>query len=281
MKKVLITGCSSGFGRLLVTAFLENDYKVFATMRDASARSDIFKAETLKYGEKIKILNLDVTSQKDLQNISKYLEENENSELDCLINNAGFGVYGALEDMSQQQIQQQIEINVTGLMNTTKEMLKFLRPSCGHIINIASVLGYMTLPLTSLYCASKYAVEGFSEALYYELNPYGIKVSIVEPGAFKTDFKQNMIWGATSDHAASPYFQRSQNYKKITEKFSNSGDPRIVVTAIVKAAMSSSPPLHIRCGTDAKLVYLAKSLVPAPIFRAFCRQVFAYFFNKK
>jgi short-subunit dehydrogenase len=102
MKKVLITGCSSGFGRLLVTAFLENDYKVFATMRDASARSDIFKAETLKYGEKIKILNLDVTSQKDLQNISKYLEENENSELDCLINNAGFGVYGALSRFSSK-----------------------------------------------------------------------------------------------------------------------------------------------------------------------------------
>lgn len=281
LKKVLITGCSSGFGRLLVTAFLENNYKVFATMRNAQARSELFAIEIAKYGERLKILSLDVTSREDLQQISQYLVDKESSELDCLINNAGFGAYGALEDLSQEQIQTQINTNVTGLISTTKELLKFLRPRRGHIINFSSVLGYFPLPMTSLYCGSKYAIEGFSESLYYELAPLGVRVSIVEPGAFNTGFKQNLIWGENSAHEASTYFFQTQNYKKLTESLSKSNDPKVVVEAIIKAANSERPPLRIRCGTDAKLAYLAKSLVPAPIFRWINLRAFSHLFNKK
>jgi short-subunit dehydrogenase len=281
LKKVLITGCSSGFGRLLVTAFLENNYKVFATLRNASARTELFAAEISKFGDRLKILNFDVTSQDDLQEVSRYLEESENSELDCLINNAGFGVYGALEDLSQEQIQKQIDINVTGLILTTKELLKFLRPRHGHIINFSSVLGYCSLPMTSLYCGSKYAIEGFSESLYYELAPLGVAVSIVEPGAFKTEFKQNLIWGEKSAQKDSPYFLQTQNYKNFTEGALSAGDPKLVVDAIIKAAHAKRPPLRIRCGTDAKFVYLAKSLVPAPLFRWANLYAFSLFLNKK
>ncbi len=277
MKKVLITGCSSGFGRLLVGAFLEKGYKVFATMRNAKAREDLFVEEISKYGERLKILNFDVTSREDLKALSKYLETNENSELDCLVNNAGFGAYGALEDLSSDQIHAQFNINVAGLILTTREMLKFLRPSRGHIINISSVLGFSVLPLTSLYCASKFAVEGFSEALSYELDSFGVKVTIVEPGGFNTDFKDNLMWPEASQNKNSLYFKQSQNYQKLTRKFSTN-DPKVVVRAIVKVAGQSSPPLRIRCGTDAIFVYLAKSLVPAPIYRWISRQVFRYLF---
>lgn len=280
MKKVLITGCSSGFGRLLVSAFLEKGYKVLATLRNAPTRQHLFKEEIEKYGAQLKILNFDVTSADDLQMIEKYIVQNENSQLDCLVNNAGFGVYGALEDLGVEQIQQQMNINVIGLILTTRSMLKFLRPQHGHIINFSSVLGFSVLPLTSLYCASKYAVEAFSEALYYELAPFGVKVTLIEPGAFQTGFKDNMIWGELSGSERSPYFQQSQNYKKLTGRFSKLRDPRSVVIAVAKLANKSSPPLRIRCGTDANFVYLAKSLVPAPIFRWVNRLAFALMFQK-
>ncbi len=281
-KIVLITGCSSGFGRLLVNAFLEKGWKVIATMRNAAERAGLFQAETTKYGAKLVILNFDVTSQKDLDLIVKHIQEKESEQLDCLINNAGFGVFSSLEDASPEQIQSQFAINVTGLILATRALLPYLRNSKGHIMNFSSVLGFSVLPLTSLYCSSKYAIEGFTESLYYELAPHGVRVSIVEPGAFSTDFKANVVYGEHSNSQSSPYFQQSQNYKKYTEDFiKKSGDPEVVVAAVLKAADSKNPPLRIRCGRDAAFVYLAKSLAPGPLFRGLNRAFFGMTINKK
>ncbi len=281
-KKVLITGCSSGFGRLLVNAFLEKGWKVLATMRNADSRRSLFQDELEKFGDKLAIFNLDVTSERDLEDMVLHIQKFENAKLDCLINNAGYGVFSSLEDASRTQIQKQIDINVTGLILTTRAFLPFLRNSKGYILNFSSVLGFTVLPLTSLYCSSKYAVEGFTESLYYELFPHGVRVSIVEPGAFSTDFKANVVYGEKSQRTDSPYFQQSQNYKKYTQDFfSKSGNPRVVVEAIVRAVACKRPPLRIRCGKDAALVYLAKSLAPAPLYRSLNRAFFAMTINKK
>lgn len=281
-KKVLITGCSSGFGRLLVTAFLEKGWSVIATMRNSQSRLEIFHEEVQKFGQKLKIFNFDVTSESDLQSLIRHFKESENSELDCLINNAGYGVFSALEDASSKQIRDQIDINITGLVLATRGLLPFLRNSKGHILNFSSVLGYSTLPLTSLYCATKYAVEGFSESLYFELAAHGVRVSIVEPGAFSTDFKDNVIYGERSDSQDSPYYKQSQNYKNYTNKFAkNSGDPRVVIRKVMAAVASDKPPLRIRCGRDAAAVYLAKRLVPEPFFRLLNRLFFGMTINKK
>ncbi len=251
-------------------------------MRNAAERAGLFQAEATKYGEKLVILNFDVTSQKDLDLIVKHIQEKEGEQLDCLINNAGFGVFSSLEDASPEQIQSQFAINVTGLILTTRALLPYLRNSKGHILNFSSVLGFSVLPLTSLYCSSKYAIEGFTESLYYELVPHGVRVSIVEPGAFSTDFKANVVYGERSNSQSSPYFQQSQNYKKYTEDFiKKSGDPEVVVAAVLKAAESKRPPLRIRCGKDAAFVYLAKSLAPAPLFRGLNRAFFGMTINKK
>ncbi len=276
MKKiVLITGCSSGFGRLLVTSFLEKGWSVIATMRNVPAREKIFNSEKQKFGDTLQILNFDVTSDADLKSIVQYLTQN--GGLDCLINNAGYGVFSALEDASEKQISDQIDINVTGLILTTRALLPFLRHSKGHVINFSSVLGFSTLPLTSLYCGTKYAVEGFSESLYFELLPHKVRLSIVEPGAFATEFKDNVIYGELSESKDSPYFWQSENYKNYTKDFlKNQGDPRVVVSAVMKAVDAANPPLRIRCGKDARMVYLAKSLVPAPFFRLLSR----FFFEK-
>ncbi len=281
-KKVLVTGCSSGFGRLLVQAFLAKGWKVLATMRNAEARKGLFQKDFEKYGEKLVILNLDVTSESDIASVAKYIQEKEAGELDCLVNNAGFGVFSSLEDASPKQIQNQLNINVTGLILTTKALLPFLRSSKGHIFNFSSVLGFSVLPLTSLYCSSKYAVEGFTESLYYELEPHGVRVSIVEPGAFATDFKANVIYGEKSEFESSPYYKQTQNYKKYTEDFlKRAGKPPVVVDAVMKAVEQKNPPLRIRCGKDAALVYLAKSLAPAPVFRSLNRLFFGMTINKK
>ncbi len=280
-KSVLITGCSSGFGKLLVTAFLDKNWRVIATMRNAEARRELFAAEQEKFGSKLAILNLDVTSEADLLNVVEHIQSKEDSKLDCLINNAGLGVFSALEDASHAQIKNQMDINVTGLILTTKAMLPFLRKSKGHILNFSSVLGFSVLPLTSLYCSSKYAVEGFTESLYYELLPHGVRVSIVEPGAFSTDFKANVIYGENSGSETSPYFQQTQNYKKYTDDFINkAGKPEIVVRAVLQAVACKKPPLRIRCGKDAALVYLAKSLAPSPLFRGINRAFFRMTINK-
>jgi len=282
IKKVLITGCSSGFGRLLVTGFLEQGWKVLATMRNADERSNLFNEEIQKYRDQLKILNFDVSSERDLKLIEQHLIEFENSELDCLINNAGFGVYGALEDISPEQVREQFDTNVLGLILTTRGMLKFLRASKGQIINSSSAFGYCVMPLTSLYCSSKYAIEGFSESMYYELKAFGVRVNLIEPGAFRTDFKSKTIWGEKSDWPGSPYYQQSQNYKMLSEKLMDSGGhPRVVVRAVLKAAGQKNPPLRIRCGRDAGLVYFAKRLVPEPIFRWMNAQVFHFIFNRK
>lgn len=251
-------------------------------MRKAETRRSLFKAESEKYGENLVLLNFDVTSESDLQLVVKHIHEHENAELDCLLNNAGLGVFSSLEDASREQIQNQMDINVTGLIFTTKALLPFLRTSRGHIFNFSSVLGFSVLPLTSLYCSSKYAVEGFTESMYYELAPHGVRVSIVEPGAFATDFKVNVIYGAASDSEKSPYYQQTQNYKKYTLDFSkHAGKPKIVVDAVMRAVERKSPPLRIRCGRDASLVYLAKSLAPGPLFRSLNRAFFGMTINKK
>ncbi len=265
---------------MLVTAFLKNGWSVIATMRNSQLRREVFREELQKYDKNLKILNFDVTSETDLEKVCSYIETNENSELDCLINNAGYGVFSALEDASPNQIREQIDINVTGLILTTRALLPFLRKTRGHIINFSSVLGYSALPLTSLYCGSKYAVEGFSESLYYELLTHQVRVSIVEPGSFATDFKAKVIYGEKSSSEDSPYFKQSQNYKAYTSDFSAGADPKHVVAAVLKAALSTNPPLRIRCGVDANSVYLAKSLAPAPLFRFLSRFFFGMTINK-
>jgi len=261
---VLITGSSSGFGRLLVNAFLARGSRVIGTLRNAQRSAEIFREELKDHADRFFPLALDVTSEAERAAASEFIEHKLRGRLDCLINNAGFGVFGPLEDLSEQQIRNQIEVNFFGTVLLTRQLLPQLRKSRGRIINISSALGYLGMPLTSMYSASKFALEGLSESLYYELKPHGVQVAIVEPGRFRTDFGKNQQFGEQHLAEQSPYAAQSRSFTRSGEqRASRPGNPPTpVVEAVVRLATMNEMPLRIRCGTDARLGYGVKRILP-------------------
>jgi NAD(P)-dependent dehydrogenase (short-subunit alcohol dehydrogenase family) len=182
-KTVLITGCSSGFGRATAQVFSNNGWNVVATMRDVGDADDLANDNNML------VARLDV---QDRASIAEAIERGIEcfGRIDALVNNAGFGLHGIFETISPEKIQEQFDVNLFGVMNVTRALLPHFRANRGGtIVNISSGAGVFTLPLISLYCASKFALEGFSEALTYELAPLGITVKIVEPGgSLSTNF---------------------------------------------------------------------------------------------
>src|SRR5688572_23972764 len=164
-KVVLITGSSSGFGRLLVKAFLARDWTVVGTLRNAQRSEEIFHEELKAYAGRFFAPPLDVTREEERAAACDFIERRFEGRLDCLVNNAGFGLFGPLEESSEAQIREQMEVNFFGTVLLTRSLLPSLRKSGGRIINISSAMGYMGMPLSSMYSASKFALEGFSESL--------------------------------------------------------------------------------------------------------------------
>jgi NAD(P)-dependent dehydrogenase (short-subunit alcohol dehydrogenase family) len=282
MKTVLITGCSSGFGHALVRSFLEKGWKVIATMRNTGGRSLLFASERNQYGERLEICELDVTSKTDRAETVRILQTKYASHLDLLINNAGFGLFGALEDLSEEQIQRQIDVNFLGLVYLTRALLPFLRESQGRIINLSSFFGVSTAPQNSMYCASKFALEGFSEALRFELQPFGVQVALVEPGATKTQFGQNVVWGERSLDPRSPYAFQTANYQGIKERIgSRAPDQSGVIRVILKLAHMRKMPLRNFTGRDARSMRRLMRFLPETIYLGLLSIVFSRTFSKK
>ena len=191
-KTVLITGASSGFGRATVKVFAKQGWNVIASMRSPEKETELSGIEG------ILVTRLDVTDKGSIQEaiqagIRKF------GAIDVLVNNAGYGAIGVLEAAPEDVIRQQFEVNLFGLIEVTKGVLPYMRArQSGVIINVSSVGGRMTFPFCSLYHATKFAVEGLTESLQYELDPLGIHVKIVEPGGYKTDFagRSMSLYGA-------------------------------------------------------------------------------------
>lgn len=280
-KTVFITGCSSGFGQLLVPEFLREGWQVIATMRDAEKRQAPFGKELQQYGDQLAVISLDVTNENERLAARDFIKERFGGRLDCLVNNAGYGLFGAVEDLSEEQIRQQMEVNFFGLVLLTRVLLPQLRESRGRIINISSVLGFMAMPMSVLYCASKFAVEGFSEGLAYELQPHGVQVALVEPGAFRTGFAEKLTWGDKSSDATSPYQKQTAAYRSYREnRTSGEGtSPTPVIKAVLRLAEMKKMPMRVRCGKDAKAGYAVKRALPeflqTKIFSTLYRKIFA------
>ena len=184
MKTILITGASSGIGAATARHFQSNGWNVIATMRNPAGDTDLGALENLH------LTRLDVT---DAGSITTAVGEGIErfGQIDVLLNNAGYGAYGALEAFTMDRIRRQFDTNVIGLMEVTKAVLPHFRQNrSGTVINISSIGGQITFPLGALYHGTKFAVEGLSESLHYELEPLGIRVRIVQPGMIK-----NQLWG--------------------------------------------------------------------------------------
>ncbi len=190
MSVVLITGCSSGFGMLAAVRLASGGHAVYATMRNLAKKDDLL-AESARRGGEIRILEREVTIDESIISAVEQIELEEGC-IDVLINNAGYAIGGFFEDLTEQEIHDQMETNFFGVQKVTRAVLPLMRKTAAKtnsnpkILNISSVSGRSAFPGMGAYGASKFALEGFSESLYHELLPLGIYVALIEPGAFRT-----------------------------------------------------------------------------------------------
>ncbi|BAY50223.1 short-chain dehydrogenase/reductase SDR (plasmid) [Scytonema sp. HK-05] len=239
----LITGTSTGFGRALAEAALAQGDRVIATARNISQIQDLEH----NYPQTASSVRLDVTDQASIQTaLQSGLDVF--GRIDVLVNNAGYPLLGAIEEVSDQQIRDQFETNVFGLLNVTRAVIPTLKKQgSGHILNMSSLGGRVIVPAMGLYHASKFAVEGLSESLAYELKPFGIKVTIIEPGGFNTDFADRSLIEA---HRMPEYdFLREQMFQHTADYIR--GDAPTGVQAMLKVVELPNPPLHLVIGPDA------------------------------
>lgn len=280
MRKVLITGATSGFGKLLVEAFLKNGDTVIATGRNISSRKEVFESERKNYGDKIFEVTMDVTNKTEIDSALNTVEA-KFGNIDILINNAGYGLFGALEDLEEQEIRYQMEVNFFGTVNITKSFLPLLRKSKGKIFNFSSVFGFMGFPLTGLYCASKYAVEGLTESLRGELAPHGVQVCLIEPGGYRTNFGTNLAW--SQKNPASIYRQQFNNYKSLHQKISQRKpqQPSEVSEGILKLSNKNRLPMRKVYGKDGFMSHLLKRCLPSAIYFGIMDTVFKKVFMRR
>lgn len=245
-KVILITGTSSGFGLLASARLASFGHFVYATMRDLKKQQPLLD-EVARRGGQVQVRELDVTKP---ATIAKVVEEiqSRHKHIDVVINNAGFGLGGFFEDLDEDQIRWQMEVNFFGVQNVCRAVVPLMREfNSGMIINLSSIAGLTATPSLSSYNASKWALEGFSESLYYELAPFGVKVVLVEPGSYPTEiFTGNRLLGRRYDDPKSPYYAMSQKIKAFVEKHISSSkkDPEKVAALIEKIINSKFTQLR-------------------------------------
>ena len=194
----VVTGSSTGIGFETSLLLARNGFYTYATMRNTN-KSEIIKKIADKENLPLEVLSLDVDSDDSVRNtIDKILDEK--NKIDILVNNAGYGLFGALEDTSMQEVKQQFETNFFGAIRTIKQVLPSMREQKnGMIINVSSIAGVAGFPAECIYVSSKFALEGLSESISYELGPHGIKVILIEPGVINTNFVPNIKFPEISD----------------------------------------------------------------------------------
>ena len=254
----LITGCSSGIGYETALMLGRNGFRTFATMRNTK-KSDSLQEIIRKEGLDVSIRQLDVNDDASIENTINNIK-NEANRIDVLINNAGFGLVGFFEDLTLDEIRDQFETNFFGVLNITKKIIPIMRlQKSGTIINISSGAGQVGFPGISAYVSTKFAIEGFSESLTYELLPYGIKVVIIEPGVIKTNFFRNCKVSEHSVKKNSTYSSSLDKFQKNIEIMQeHATSPTDVAKVIIQVLGNSEPKQRYIVGNDVAMILEAK-----------------------
>lgn len=242
----LVTGASRGIGAKIVAAALAHGDAVVATARNAQAVTERFGAQP-----GLLAVQLDVTDEAQAASAARAAVEHF-GRIDVLVNNAGFGLLGAVEEASAEEVRRLYETNVFGLLNVTRGVLPFMRKArSGHVINISSVGGFRSGAGFGTYCSTKFAVEGLSEALHAELAPLGIKVTVVEPGYFRTDFLDGNSL-VESPVVIEDYAATSGEVRKLAKVYNQQqpGNPELLAVAMIKLVEAPQPPMRLALGTD-------------------------------
>jgi short-subunit dehydrogenase len=257
-KVILITGASTGIGKETAKLFQSKNWRVAATMRTPEKAGDLQRIAD------IECFRLDVTENDSIARaISDTLAKF--GRIDAVVNNAGYGLVGPFESASDDQIRRQFETNVFGLMNVTRAILPYFREqNCGIVINVASVGGRITFPLYSLYHATKWAVEGFSESLRYELEEFNVRVKIVEPGPIKTDF-YDRSQDLTRKEGLTVYDRFIDHVMpQMRAAGETAPDGRVVAETIWNAVTDGSA--RLRYGVNTKGILAARKFLPDAAF---------------
>ena len=259
MEKVaLVTGSSSGIGFETALALARENYFTYASMRNTSKAGkiqEIAKKENLN----LKVIELDVDKEDSIKSAVKKIQE-QKDRIDVLVNNAGYGLFGCIEDITMDELKAQFQTNFFGVVSLIQEIAPIMRKQgSGIIVNVSSVAGRIGFPGTPAYISSKFALEGLSECMRYELSPFGIKTIIIEPGVIQTNFFSSMKVA---------YGKPGSPYKEITEKVMNGvkmmaemGTPPVEVAKTIMKAIKTAEPLpRYVVGSDASMFLEAKKM---------------------
>ena len=254
----LITGCSSGIGYETSLALARSGFCTYAGVRNTK-NSDILEKKIAKEKLDLNILQLDVNDKSSIDNAINRIKTEE-KRIDVLINNAGYGLVGFFEELGLDEIRRQFETNFFGVLNVTKKVIPIMREqNRGTIINLSSGAGQVGFPGISAYVSTKFAIEGFSESLMYELFPFGIRVIIIEPGVIKTNFFNNCIVSDKSSKKASLYSNSLKKIQNNIELMQEHATPPIeVAKVILQALKTDEPKQRYVVGNDAVMILEAK-----------------------
>lgn len=266
-KVVFITGATSGMGALSAEFLASNGYTVYAGSRDENVADG---------SGNLKHIYIDVTKTDTIKNAVKTIIKNE-GKIDVLVNNAGYGLLATLEEGSDEEMFNQFDVNVFGLIKATREVLPYMREAkSGVIINISSFLGKMGLPLLSHYNASKYAVEGITDSLRFETLPFGIRVHAIESGLFGTNFvKKGLVANAKTTSEDSPYKDLVAHFVPIVAKAINEGpNPQPIADAIKMIIEDENAPIAVPVGVEATTFVPMRKSMSDEAFEAKIKETF-------
>jgi NAD(P)-dependent dehydrogenase (short-subunit alcohol dehydrogenase family) len=273
MSIVLITGANSGFGKELVLSYLKSGHQVIASMRNCDQRKSEFDGLQNNH---LSFIEFDVANSNDRKDVVSYINQKFGA-LDILVNNAGFALYGALEDISEEQLRYQMEVNFFAPTLIIKDFIPLLRNSKvgGKIFNLNSVAGLLATPLGAHYSASKFALEGMTQGLLFELSGQGIQLCSVCPGGHRTNFLKNIQWANGKNEKSlysSDYTFLESMMGKISKK---SGVPLQNVTQeIIKLSNQKKIPARFLIGKDAAVLTLLKKTLGTNLFYSFLGLVY-------
>ncbi len=269
----VVTGSSSGIGLEISLELARNGFTTYATMRSLTKGSELRNVAD-KERLPLKFVQLDVTNDSSVSGAIQTIFD-ESNRIDVLVNNAGYGLTGALEDLNIDEIKSQYETNVFGLIRTTPAVLPIMRKqNSGTIVNISSGLGRFGIAASSAYVSSKFAVEGLSESMSYELEPFGIRTIIIEPGVIKTNFFNSAVLAKKSEDPKSPYTQLIKGMEGgMAKLIENAADPEHVAKVVIGAITDENPKIRYLAGRDVEEIMGIKNKMSDEDFHNFLKQM--------
>jgi NAD(P)-dependent dehydrogenase (short-subunit alcohol dehydrogenase family) len=273
-KVAVVTGSSSGIGFETSLTLARSGFLTYATMRNLGKGASI-KSVAAKEGLPIRVAQLNVTEERSI-NDAVHSIISDVGKIDVLVNNAGYGINGAFEDLAMEEIKAQFETNLFGVIRVSQAVLPIMRKQkSGIIVNISSAADRFGYPGESAYVSTKFAIEGLSESMVYELEPFGIRVVLVEPGPIRTNFADGMVAAKKSQDPTSPYAEIMKKLNAVLASMrENASFPDLVAKVVLKAVTSENPSLRYLAGKDMETWMEAKRGMSDEDFRKTIKQNF-------